>query len=683
MKSTLLMVFGLFSLQILSAQEPVAGPAGGPTCATATPVGCNITHLVTSAGSGQFTVPFPCPNNQLFPGQESYYSFTPSGAGVYSLVITTPPFGIPSSFSYYLQEVIPNQECNNNLWKCIGNAGGNITLPLGPLEANKTYLIMADCSVTLESSQTLRISGCEPLNDFPGQAVELTVNGSCIAAQSNLTATKDPGEPDPDIDTTDGYAGRWLASINRTLWYSFAAPGSGTVTISTEAYQTGLILDTRVALYQVGNPTDYTTYQLLESDDNETSPIGINFNTLNASIPYTGLTPGEVYYIQVDASYGGTPQETPYFCISVKNCVQRTNLSNCTSGYYRTRVNGKAPGGNRWYGIYTQPATGDLGEIAAAIWPNEQNLDTAFCQLRVFNTVQMTSSGLKYMPAYYRIYTSQPDTLPVEVRLFYTKAEFDSLKKYTNMPLANIGDLNLTLFEGSIADCNPSNNINGTQYLLTKIDTVPMACTNSFYLSAAYNHVGEFMAHFGAGPLPLELRAFSGKNTGATNLLLWQTTLEQGIERYIIQRSNNGYQWENIGSVAGKGDSNTGHSYSFEDKNPPEHAYYRLSFSDTQSSSEAYSNVVHLFRKDKYVGIEAAYPNPVTSELRLQLRTISDEGEIRVDIHDIAGRKVLEQQETGIVREMVLNLTNLKPGLYFITLVEEQQVSVPIRIIKQ
>jgi hypothetical protein len=681
MRSTLLIILGLISLQILSAQEPVIGPAGGPTCTTATPIGCGVTHLVTSSGAGLFTASVPCTGNQALTGMESYYRFTPPANGAYTLLVTVPGAPTLSSFSYYFQEEVPNLECGN-AWQCIGNTATNAAILFGPLVAGKTYLILADCSTTQTSTQNIQISGCRPANDIPSQALDIK-EGACASAQSNISATKDVGEPDPDIDTTDGYGGRWLASINRTLWYRFVAPGSGTVTISTEPFYNGQILDTRVALYQVGNPNDYSTYRLLESDDNETSPMGISFNTLNARIPYTGLTPGEVYYIQVDASYSGAPQESPYFCISIKNCLQRTNLSNCSKGFYRPKVNGKVPGGNRWYGIYTQPATGDLGEIAAAILPNEQNLDTVFCQLRVFSTVQTTSSGLRYMPAYYRIYTTKPDTLPVDVRLFYSKAELDSLKKYTNMPMANIGDLNVTLFTGSVADCNPSNNVNGISQLVEKIDTVSMTCANSFFLQLANIQPGEFMAHFGPGTLPVELRVFTGKNNGNVNLLSWQTALERGIERYTIQRSTDGHQWENLGSVAGKGDSNTGHSYSFEDKNPPEHAYYRLAFSEVLSNTETYSAVVHLFRKDKYVGIEAAYPNPVTSELRLQLRTVENEGEIRVEIHDIAGRKVLEQQETGTVGEMVLDLKGLKPGFYLVTLVEEQQISTPIRIIKQ
>ncbi len=676
-----------FAINIFAQSEPVLGPAGGPTCSMATPIGCNVSHLVASAGQGLFSPQVPCPEQSITPGQESYYAFTPNATGVYTLNVTPLTFALAGEFKYYFRENLTNLECDGSNWKCIGSTNSPANFTFGPLEAGKTYLILADCSISTTLRHAIKITGCELLNDFPAGAINLTNGAGCTAPNTNLFATKDPNEPDPDIDTTDGYAGRWLATINRTVWFKFTTPASGTVTVATQSFLADKICDTRIAMYKVGNVADYTTYRLLESDDNETSIIGINFNTLNASIPYTGLTPGAVYYIQVDVGAASTDLETPYFCISVKNCVRRSNTTNCGTGpgYNQKKVNGKLTDGDRWYGIYTQPATGDLGDIVAAVWPNKQNLDTVFCKMRTFSVIQTSNNGIKYMPAYFRVYAKNIDTLPVKVRLFYTKSELDSLKKYTNLPLANIGDLNVTNFDGNVEDCSPNNNSMGLTRLIKDVDSLSLACDNTFMLSFTNDQLGEFIAHFGNVALPVELRSFTGTALPNSNRLEWSTAVEEDIAAYILQRSANGTTWENIATLEAKGNTAHGHQYTFDDHAPLPRGYYRLQILEAdQNTAPSYSGILNLTRPGALFGIEAAYPNPVTAQLNIRFNT-PQEGTAVAQITDMTGRIVSRQQlaATEGSNDTIVQVAELQAGVYFIAIATEQSISAPVRFVKR
>lgn len=80
------------------------------------------------------------------------------------------------------------------------------------------------------------------------------------------------------------------------------------------------------------------------------------------------------------------------------------------------------------------------------------------------------------------------------------------------------------------------------------------------------------------GVLPIELVSFDGKNEGKSNDLNWITATELNNQYFVIERSEDGLNWTQIGKINGSGTSHTAKKYSFKDydfKNTLN--YYRLS----------------------------------------------------------------------------------------------------------
>jgi hypothetical protein len=127
--------------------------------------------------------------------------------------------------------------------------------------------------------------------------------------------------------------------------------------------------------------------------------------------------------------------------------------------------------------------------------------------------------------------------------------------------------------------------------------------------------------------LPLELHAFEVKVVGSLNRLKWTTASEYDTESFVIQRSVNSEQWENIGRVQAAGQSNKLLSYTFEDVSPITHSmlYYRLQMNDLDGKFE-YSEIksIRHFEKPDFseVGI---YPNPVKKGNHVSISCIPDE----------------------------------------------------------
>ena len=78
-------------------------------------------------------------------------------------------------------------------------------------------------------------------------------------------------------------------------------------------------------------------------------------------------------------------------------------------------------------------------------------------------------------------------------------------------------------------------------------------------------------------PLPVELTSFNGIQNGRNNLLFWETATENNCSHFNIEKSEDGENWANIGTINGSGNSTQKIEYQLTDfKVKPIINYYRL-----------------------------------------------------------------------------------------------------------
>ena len=143
-------------------------------------------------------------------------------------------------------------------------------------------------------------------NDEPCDAITIA-EGDSLTLFSNAGATTATGESALNIptDADEGFNGWEEKNIQSSVWFSFEAPASGAVAISTELYEVlgNLSFDPQVAVFSADNCADFGTFQYLAANDDVTS------GTVNNSYLETYcLTPGATYYILVDG-FAGIGQE--------------------------------------------------------------------------------------------------------------------------------------------------------------------------------------------------------------------------------------------------------------------------------------------------------------------------------------------------------------------------------------
>jgi hypothetical protein len=163
--------------------------------------------------------------------------------------------------------------------------------------------------------------------------------------------------------------------------------------------------------------------------------------------------------------------------------------------------------------------------------------------------------------------------------------------------------------------------------------------------------------------LPIKLISFSGDQCQDFVCLKWATASEENFDKFIVEHSTDGVNFDSIGFIAGTDNSKTRLDYRFTHDFPIlGKNYYRLRSVDWDLTFE-YSSVVLVKATGKKNIV--VYPNPTKgTAIQLQTNFTPSEGDV-VQIFDNLGLKVLEYRITVVESVLTFN-RSLKPGSYIL-----------------
>lgn len=93
--------------------------------------------------------------------------------------------------------------------------------------------------------------------------------------------------------------------------------------------------------------------------------------------------------------------------------------------------------------------------------------------------------------------------------------------------------------------------------------------------------------------LPIELLHFSGKPIDKSNLIYWATATEHNTTHFIVEKSENGVTWSELGTVAAAGNSTQELHYDITDNAvKPIYNYYRLTQYDVDGAYETFDPIL-------------------------------------------------------------------------------------------
>ena len=394
------------------------------------------------------------------------------------------------------------------------------------------------------------------------------------------------------------------------VWYSFVATStSHSVTLNNIA---GSTTDLYHSVY--GGSCASVGAPLICSDPN-TSAI-------------YGLTIGNTYYIRV-FSYTGTFGQTTTFSVCVTTPPPTGPCGNPTSNDY-----------------CSNPATltqgvGTFSSSTSAIYSSDQpgNLSSEFC------------GSIENNSWYYFVATSTTESFPIT-----SVSGCSSSGIQAEVYAVSQSSIGCCTSFTSMSNCfNPGTVSTGT----VTATGLTIGQTYILMVDGYGGAVCDFVfANWTAtGILPIQLITFVGKNEGNKNKIEWVSASEQNSDYFILEKSNNGIDFNDLIKISAAGNSSAPKNYSAFDMSPFEEiTYYRLKKVDLDESYE-YSNIISVNNSNLTSYISNIRPNPTDGIINYDINCKNSD---RVNIEII--------NEFGVVIEQELIKTESGLSTYSISL---------------
>ncbi len=174
--------------------------------------------------------------------------------------------------------------------------------------------------------------------------------------------------------------------------------------------------------------------------------------------------------------------------------------------------------------------------------------------------------------------------------------------------------------------------------------------------------------------LPIELANFSVKAYEDYNEIIWSTHTEINNQYFLLERSNDAKNWEEIFKINGAGNSTNLIEYEFSDTNPFAGLnYYKLKQIDFDGQY-SYSNIIsaNAIKSNQFF----IYPNPAKNVLHVFFVS-EKQGNYTVEIVSTINEQLFIKEiiTNADGNKLEINLSNYSKGLYLIRIINNNNLS--------
>jgi hypothetical protein len=297
------------------------------------------------------------------------------------------------------------------------------------------------------------------------------------------------------------------------------------------------------------------------------------------------------------------------------------------------------------------------------------------------DSVVSSFHGQPYVQRHYDISpASNAENAQATVTLYFTQQDFDNFNSYvTNnnlglplLPTGGVdnGNVRVIQLHGSFTTSPDPGNYNDSTTIFITPNVVWDNANKWWVVSFPVTGFSGFFISTANFALPLTLLQFEGKDQNNVVMLHWLTANELQTKKFVIERSDNGIVFRDIGNIIAK--SIAGYnSYDFIDRNLLNvKGFYRLKMVDIDGKS-SFSNII-LININKTTNPDLfVYPNPVRSVSTLKFYSVLP-GKYIVKITDQSGKTLKIINGISVIGTNTVNMDmhTYAAGTYFISLID-------------
>jgi len=215
---------------------------------------------------------------------------------------------------------------------------------------------------------------------------------------------------------------------------------------------------------------------------------------------------------------------------------------------------------------------------------------------------------------------------------------------------------------GALSDDNINQAVNvgdalsNSQAIIPNNSTVVTVIFDHCNGVGADNHQWTVNVAYGGGVvLPLDLLAFDASIKNAEEINVdWTVASEHKVSTYIVERSFDTENWQEVAQVDAANKAGVETTYSFIDENAKGgFSYYRLISVDDNGEKEKHSQVA-VYRED-LTRVVKVFPNPASDAVNI----IGQNGNYTFSLYDVTGAIVTTSNQTQV------EISKLPNGIYF------------------
>ena len=308
-------------------------------------------------------------------------------------------------------------------------------------------------------------------------------------------------------------------------------------------------------------------------------------------------------------------------------------------------------------------------------------------------TDQASVDGAAYLNnvcnQYATLVVQNGNVLSVDVNTFNTQTirayiDYDNDGAYA-VPSEQIMNITVPANGGTITTVTSTFNVPSTAQVNKILRLRVTTGTSNPCTTPAFGQVEDYGVLIPNAVLPISLLSFTGKYSKGRTLLNWVTASEQNNDRFEVERSWDGKNFEKIGYRTGHGSTPISQTYNFSDvevsKYPQANvAYYRLKQIDFDGQF-TYTQIVPvtLFRENKEV--TSIFPNPTNDVLNVELSATTED--FTVEIFDLTGKLLSSQigapSESQIIK---IDISSFPKNIYVLKISTKDRIICSERVVK-